>query len=94
MIYIFFLNWMYKLRINDYNWSQAWSRKILERIDLASNSLFVLPEIIVKSYDLGFRIKEIPIIFMDRQVGVSKMSHRIIWEAMWMVWALRLRRIP
>ncbi len=41
-----------------------------------------------------FRIKEIPIMFVDRQVGVSKMSKRIIWEAMWMVWALRFRRIP
>jgi len=40
------------------------------------------------------RIKEIPIIFTDRQVGVSKMSNHIIVEAMWMVWALRLRRIP
>jgi dolichol-phosphate mannosyltransferase len=42
----------------------------------------------------GFRIREIPIMFVDRQVGVSKMSRRIIWEAAWMVWALRLRRIP
>jgi dolichol-phosphate mannosyltransferase len=42
----------------------------------------------------NLRIKEIPIIFADRQVGVSKMSRRIILEAMWMVWALRLRRIP
>jgi dolichol-phosphate mannosyltransferase len=42
----------------------------------------------------GMRIKEIPIMFMDRRVGVSKMSKRIIIEAMWMVWALRLRRIP
>ena len=41
-----------------------------------------------------YRIKEIPIMFVDRQVGVSKMSKRIIWEAMWMVWALRFRRIP
>ena len=41
-----------------------------------------------------YRIKEIPIMFVDRQVGISKMSRRIIWEAMWMVWALRLRRIP
>ena len=41
----------------------------------------------------GFRIKEIPIMFVDRQVGVSKMSKRIIWEATWMVWALRLKRI-
>jgi dolichol-phosphate mannosyltransferase len=40
------------------------------------------------------RIKEISILFVDRQVGVSKMSRRIIIEAMWMVWALRLRRIP
>jgi len=42
----------------------------------------------------GLKIKEIPIMFVDRQVGVSKMSKRIIVEAMWMVWALRLRRIP
>ncbi len=41
-----------------------------------------------------FSIKEIPIMFVDRQVGTSKMSNSIVWEAMWMVWALRLRRIP
>ncbi len=40
------------------------------------------------------RIKEISITFEDRQVGVSKMSKRIIFEAIWMVWALRLKRIP
>ncbi|MDX2473408.1 MAG: polyprenol monophosphomannose synthase [Candidatus Krumholzibacteria bacterium] len=39
-------------------------------------------------------IKEIPIMFVDRAVGVSKMNKKIIIEAMWMVWALRLRRIP
>ena len=42
----------------------------------------------------GFRITEIPITFVDRQAGQSKMSKKIVWEAMWMVWALRLRRIP
>ena len=42
----------------------------------------------------GLRLKEIPIMFVDRQVGVSKMSKRIIVEAIWMVWALRLRRTP
>jgi dolichol-phosphate mannosyltransferase len=42
----------------------------------------------------GLRIKEFPIMFVDRAVGVSKMSRKIIIEAMWMVWALRLRRIP
>ena len=40
------------------------------------------------------KIREIPIMFVDRQVGVSKMSKRIIVEAIWMVWALRFRRIP
>jgi dolichol-phosphate mannosyltransferase len=39
----------------------------------------------------GFRIKEIPIMFVDRQVGVSKMSRKIILEAAWLVWALRLK---
>jgi len=37
----------------------------------------------------GFRIKEIPIIFTDRRVGVSKMSKKIVWEAIFMVWRLR-----
>jgi dolichol-phosphate mannosyltransferase len=40
-----------------------------------------------------FRIKEIPIIFMDRIAGQSKMSKRIVMEAIWMVWMLRLRAL-
>jgi dolichol-phosphate mannosyltransferase len=38
----------------------------------------------------GLRVREIPIVFTDRVEGVSKMSRRIIWEAVWMVWRLRL----
>jgi dolichol-phosphate mannosyltransferase len=38
----------------------------------------------------GLRLREIPIIFTDRVEGVSKMSRKIILEAMWMVWRLRL----
>ena len=37
----------------------------------------------------GFRIVEIPIIFVDRTEGVSKMSKKIVREAIWMVWRLR-----
>ncbi len=37
----------------------------------------------------GYRIKEIPIIFVDRRSGTSKMSRRIIWEAAFLVWKLR-----
>lgn len=36
----------------------------------------------------GFRLVEIPITFTDRRVGVSKISRRIVWEALWMVWRL------
>jgi dolichol-phosphate mannosyltransferase len=46
----------------------------------------------------GFRIVEMPIIFTDRLVGQSKMSRRIVWEAAFMVWKLRvasiLKKIP
>ena len=37
----------------------------------------------------GFRMVEMPILFTDRRVGISKMSRKIIWEAMFMVWRLR-----
>jgi len=37
----------------------------------------------------GYKIKEIPIIFVDRRSGTSKMSRRIIWEAAFLVWKLR-----
>jgi len=47
-------------------------------------------EMSFKCWKRGFRIKEIPIVFVDRRAGVSKMNRRIIWEAAWMVWRLRL----
>jgi dolichol-phosphate mannosyltransferase len=40
----------------------------------------------------GFRITEIPIVFVDRRIGISKMSRKIIWEAAFMVWRLRFMR--
>ena len=44
-------------------------------------------------FKAGLRIKEIPIIFVERRSGESKMSKRIIWEAFWLVWKLRLLSI-
>lgn len=44
-------------------------------------------------YKTGLRIKEIPIIFVERRQGESKMSKRIIWEAFWLVWKLRTKSI-
>lgn len=41
----------------------------------------------------GLKVKEIPIIFVERRQGESKMSRRIIWEAFWLVWRLRAKSI-
>ncbi len=46
-----------------------------------------------KAYAKGFKIKEIPIVFMDRVKGKSKMSKKIVREAVTMVWKLRLQKI-
>ncbi|MCK4225836.1 polyprenol monophosphomannose synthase [candidate division WOR-3 bacterium] len=45
------------------------------------------------SYRKNFRIKEVPIIFIDRRSGHSKMSKKIVWEAFWIVWGLGFRRL-
>ncbi|MEO6462024.1 MAG: polyprenol monophosphomannose synthase [Candidatus Eisenbacteria bacterium] len=47
-------------------------------------------EMSYKVWRKGFRIIEIPITFVDRRAGVSKMNQKIVWEAAWMVWRLRL----
>jgi dolichol-phosphate mannosyltransferase len=46
-----------------------------------------------RSWRNGFSMVEIPIVFVDRHSGTSKMSRRIVWEAMWLVWRLRIERI-
>ncbi len=82
VIYIFTLNYLFKMRINDYNWSQAWPRELLERIELKSGSLFVLPEIIIKAHDLGYRIKEVPSNHRGRQAGKSSVNVKIMGRAL------------
>jgi len=69
-------------------------RNVLEALDLdnvRSGGYSFQIEMNFKTWQRGFRIKEIPIVFVDRTVGSSKMSKKIIWEAIWMVWALKLR---
>ena len=72
---------------------KCFRRKVLETIDFAdirSDGYAFQIEVNVKCWKAGFRICEIPIVFVDRHAGTSKMSKRIIREAMWMVWRLRL----
>ncbi len=71
---------------------KCFRRKVLETIDLAaikSNGYSFQIEMNVRAWKRGFRIKEIPIVFVDRTSGQSKMSKQIFREAVWMVWRLR-----
>jgi dolichol-phosphate mannosyltransferase len=71
---------------------KCFRREVLEAIDLdsvRSNGYTFQIEMSLRASVRKFRIKEIPIIFTDRQHGASKMSKKIVREAIWMVWWLR-----
>ena len=75
---------------------KCFKRKVLESLDLTkihSNGYAFQIEINFKVWKKGFSIFEIPIIFMDRIEGQSKMSKKIVREAVWMVWKLRLQSL-
>jgi dolichol-phosphate mannosyltransferase len=75
---------------------KCFRREVLEAINLDnihSNGYSFQIEMNFKTYKKGFRCKEIPIIFMDRVEGVSKMSKKIVREAITMVWKLRFKAI-
>ncbi|OYV63329.1 MAG: dolichyl-phosphate beta-D-mannosyltransferase, partial [Gemmatimonadetes bacterium 21-71-4] len=68
----------------------------LEAIDLTrvhSNGYAFQIEMSFRAWKKRFRIAEIPIVFVDRTEGTSKMSKAIVREAIWMVWWLRLKSI-
>ena len=58
-----------------------------------SNGYSFQIEMTFKAYSKGFKIKEVPIIFSDRVKGKSKMSKKIVREAVTMVWKLRLQHM-
>jgi dolichol-phosphate mannosyltransferase len=75
---------------------KCFRRVVLEAIDLdkvRSGGYAFQIEMSFKAWKKGFRIIEMPIIFTDRVEGSSKMSKKIIFEAIWMVWKLRLTSI-
>lgn len=72
---------------------KCYRRPVLERLDLdaiRSNGYSFQIETVFRAWHAGFRIVEMPIVFVDRNVGASKMSKRIVWEAIWMVWRMRI----
>jgi dolichol-phosphate mannosyltransferase len=73
---------------------KVYRRRVLEAIDLGairSNGYSFQVEMKYRTWRLGFRMKEVPIIFTERVQGTSKMNKAIVHEAAWKVWELRLR---
>jgi dolichol-phosphate mannosyltransferase len=71
---------------------KCFRRSVLEALDLDaihSEGYSFQIEIHYRVWKRGFRIKEIPIIFTDRQHGLSKMSRKIVLEAIFMVWKIK-----
>ena len=71
---------------------KCFRREVLQALDLdavrSSGYAFQI-EMNFRAWKKGFRIVEIPIVFVDRSEGESKMSKKIVREAVWMVWRLR-----
>ena len=75
---------------------KAWRREVLESINLnkiRSQGYSFQIEMNFRAWIKKFKIHEEPIIFVDRTIGESKMSKKIMHEAIWMVWRLRIWKI-
>ncbi len=73
---------------------KCFRRSVLESINLdkiKSNGYAFQIEMTFKAWKKGFKVGEIPIVFVDRVKGTSKMSRKIVREAIFMVWKLRIR---
>ena len=75
---------------------KCFSRRVLETLDLESihsNGYAFQVEVNHRCHRLGFRVAEVPIVFVDRRVGKSKMGTHIVLEAMLVVLRLRLQSV-
>jgi dolichol-phosphate mannosyltransferase len=75
---------------------KCFRRRVLEAIEferVRSNGYSFQIEMSFRAWKKGFRLVEIPIVFTDRIEGQSKMNKRIVREAIWMVWWLRLKAL-
>ncbi len=89
-----YARWITGLRIWDLTGGfKCFRRRVLETIDLSqvrSNGYAFQIEMSVRAWRKGFRLRETPIVFVDRTEGHSKMNRAIVREAVWMVPRLRL----
>lgn len=71
-------------------------REVLESISvdkIRSNGYAFQIELHFRAWKAGYRLKEVSIIFKEREEGVSKMSKGIVWEAIWRVWSLKIQSL-
>jgi dolichol-phosphate mannosyltransferase len=74
---------------------KCFNRRVLEALDLSgvhANGYGFQIELTYKAVRAGYTVTEVPIVFRERRMGVSKMTPPIALEAVWKVLALRLRR--
>ena len=92
-----YAHWVTGLRLTDATGGfKCFRREVLAAIPfdkVRSNGYAFQIEMSFRTWKKGFRIKELPIIFTDRMEGRSKMNGRIVREAIWMVWWLRLQSL-
>jgi dolichol-phosphate mannosyltransferase len=89
-----YARWVTRIPLKDQTTGyKCFRRQVLETLDLdgiCSDGYAFQIELNYRAMEQGFKLAEVPIIFEERQNGYSKMSRRIVWEAVWMVWHLRL----
>ncbi len=71
---------------------RCYSRKVLESFDLdkiKSDGYAFQIEMTYLTFENGFRVCEIPILFKERHHGYSKISRKVVWEAFWLTWKCR-----
>ena len=90
-----YVRWITRLPLTDATGGfKCFRREVLAAIPLdrvASNGYSFQIEMSYRAWRKGFRLVEVPIVFTDRIEGHSKMNKRIVREAIWMVWWIRLQ---
>jgi dolichol-phosphate mannosyltransferase len=92
-----YVRWITGLPLTDATGGfKCFHRRVLERIPMErvrSNGYAFQIEMSFRAWKLGFRLQEVPIVFVDRVAGQSKMSKKIVREAVWMVWWIRIQHL-
>lgn len=92
-----YVRWITGLPLTDATGGfKCFRREVLEALRLdqvRSNGYAFQIEMSFRAWKKGFRLAEVPIVFVDRVEGESKMNKRIVREAVWMVWWLRLQAL-